>query len=214
VDDVGAELGIGEGRHIDVRNGAEELHGLSGAPEGTVQDLLGRAESDDRLIGQAHQVDQGLERLGTVLARERTHLLEAWLLPVGLPETPGLNWVARPRALPLQGGAEAGQGDLGQDLEGAGEAMRGRPHHLLDRKRPELHANQVALVLTRAVMRWDEAQRLQAIANENATAEEESIEAQGARNVLWRVGLLGWGVGAPKRPFGGPCQANAIHTKK
>jgi hypothetical protein len=63
-------------------------------------------------------------------------------------------------------------------------------------------------------MRWDEAQRLQAIANENATAEEESIKAQGARNVLWWVGLLGWGVGAPKRPFGGPCQANAIHTKK
>jgi hypothetical protein len=81
---VGAELGVRQRRHIDVRDGAEELHGLSGAPEGTVQDLLGRAESDDRLIGQAHQVDQGLERLGTVLARERTHLLECVAAPGGI----------------------------------------------------------------------------------------------------------------------------------
>jgi hypothetical protein len=32
----------------------------------------------------------------------------------------------------------AGQDDLGQEVEGAREAMRRRPHHLFERKRPEL----------------------------------------------------------------------------
>jgi hypothetical protein len=81
---MGAQIGIGQRRHVDVGNGAEELHGLGRAPKGAIEDLLGRAEADHWLLGQAHQLDQGGEGLGTVLAGEGPDLLERVGAPGGI----------------------------------------------------------------------------------------------------------------------------------
>jgi hypothetical protein len=68
VEDVSAELGIGQGRHVDVGDGAEELHRLHGPAVGAIKDRLGGAHGHASVIA-AHEGDERLEGFGAVLTR-------------------------------------------------------------------------------------------------------------------------------------------------
>jgi transposase InsO family protein len=63
---VGAELGVRERRHIDVRDGAEDLHRLHRPAIGTVKDRLGGAHGH-RVVVTLHELNEPAKGHGTVL---------------------------------------------------------------------------------------------------------------------------------------------------
>jgi hypothetical protein len=70
VDHVGAELGVGEGRHIDVGNGAEDLHRLHWPAISAIEDRFGRAHGD-HLVITLHQLNEPPKGHGAMLAVRR-----------------------------------------------------------------------------------------------------------------------------------------------
>jgi hypothetical protein len=84
VDHVGAELGVGEGRHIDVGNGAEDLHRLHWPAISAIEDRFGRAHGD-HLVITLHQRDQPAKGCGTVLAGKGAHVAIDFGAAAGIP---------------------------------------------------------------------------------------------------------------------------------
>jgi hypothetical protein len=84
MDHMGAELGIRERRHIDVRDGAKDLHRLHRPAIGAIEDRFGRAHGD-HLVITLHQRDQPAKGCGTVLAGKGAHVAIDFGAAAGIP---------------------------------------------------------------------------------------------------------------------------------